>query len=77
MRSQAGKETQGFVHEILSLKGMAQPEPSEDMKTRGSEEQCSLPGPSFSCSVDLVCSYRAAGVPALTPLSSYSVKAFA
>lgn len=37
MSSQAGKEKQGFVHEILSLKGMAQPEPSEDMKTRGKE----------------------------------------
>lgn len=37
MRSQAGKEKQGFVHEILSLKGMAQPEPSENMKARGKD----------------------------------------
>lgn len=37
MRSQAGKEKQSFVCEILSRKGMAQPEPSEDMKTSGKE----------------------------------------
>lgn len=33
MRSQAGKGKRGCVHEILSPKGMAQPEPSEDRRT--------------------------------------------